>query len=113
MRKTQQIESDLQQLCKQDIVDDCTMQKLHKLKKSIAPKRVPSSAMPIYYPQEIDKKGTGITPFVEVCLKGRTFMIKKITAIWLFQESERVSSDHLFRVREKQPYIIKLYTYIC
>ena len=30
--------------------------------------------------------------------------IHKTTAIWLFQEGERVSSDHLFRVRCKQPY---------
>ena len=29
--------------------------------------------------------------------------IRKSTAIWLFQEYERVSSDHLFRVRTKQP----------
>ena len=29
--------------------------------------------------------------------------IRKSTAIWLFQEYERVSSDRLFRVRTKQP----------
>ena len=31
-------------------------------------------------------------------------MIRKTTAIWLFQESERVSADRLFRVRDKQPF---------
>ena len=45
-----QIDCNLQQLCKQGIVDYCKMQKLHKLKKSIAPKKVQFSAMPIYYP---------------------------------------------------------------
>ena len=29
--------------------------------------------------------------------------IRKSTAMWLFQEDERVSSDRLFRVRAKQP----------
>ena len=31
-------------------------------------------------------------------------MIRKQTAVWLFQETERVSSDRLFRVRSKQPH---------
>ena len=30
--------------------------------------------------------------------------INKTTVVWLLQESERVSSDRLFRVRNKQPY---------
>ena len=30
--------------------------------------------------------------------------IRKTTAVWLFQEGERVSSDRLFRVRAKQPF---------
>ena len=34
---------------------------------------------------------------------GRITYIKKTTAVWLFQETERVSSDRLFRVRAKQP----------
>ena len=32
------------------------------------------------------------------------FQLEKTTAIWLLQENERVSSDRLFRVRDKQPY---------
>ena len=31
--------------------------------------------------------------------------IRKTTAVWLFQEGERVSSDRLFRVRAKQPFL--------
>ena len=44
------------------------------------------------------------TPFVEVSVKGHVVLIRKTTAIWLFQETEHVSADHLFRVRLKQPY---------
>ena len=41
------------------------------------------------------------TPLLE--LSNGTF-IRKTTAVWLFQEGERVSSDRLFRVRAKQPF---------
>ena len=44
------------------------------------------------------------TPFVEVSVKGRVVLIRKTTAIWLFQETERVSADRLFKVRLEQPY---------
>ncbi len=41
--------------------------------------------------------------FVEVKLEdGNTTFIRKSTAVWLFQEAERVSSDRLLRVRAKQ-----------
>ena len=41
---------------------------------------------------------------VEVHKGQSTILIRKTTAVWLFQESERVSSDRLFRVRDKQPF---------
>ena len=34
---------------------------------------------------------------------GAETYIRKSTAVWLFQEVERVSSDRLFQVRAKQP----------
>ena len=37
---------------------------------------------------------------------GKRMFIHKTTAVWLFQEGERVSANCLFRVREIQPYII-------
>ena len=45
-------------------------------------------------------------PFVEVVVGDpkRSALIRKTTAIWLFQEGERVSSDRIFRVRSKQPH---------
>ena len=40
---------------------------------------------------------------VEVNQNGKKFYIHKTTAVWLLQESERVSTDRLLRVRAKQP----------
>ena len=45
-----------------------------------------------------------IFPFVEAKVKGRVILIKRTTAIRLFQEIERVSADRFIRVRLKQPY---------
>ncbi len=42
--------------------------------------------------------------FVKVLLHNdEEYYIRKQTAVWLFQESERLSSDRLFRVRAKMP----------
>ena len=38
-------------------------------------------------------------------MDNRTIFIRKTTAVWLFQEGERVSSDRLFRVQSKQSYV--------
>ena len=42
---------------------------------------------------------------MEVNHNDKVFHIRKTTAVWLFQECERVSTDRLFRVRSKQPYL--------
>lgn len=47
-------------------------------------------------------------PFIEVTIGGRYVFIRKSTAVWLFQEGERVSSDRLFQVRAKQPYSLNI-----
>ena len=53
------------------------------------------------------KKGTH-SPLVEVKIDScsinlkELIYIRKSTAVWLFQEGERVSSDHLLRVRSNQ-----------
>ena len=41
---------------------------------------------------------------LEIEQNGKRMFIHKTTAVWLFQEGERVSADRLFRVREIQPY---------
>ena len=42
--------------------------------------------------------------FLEINHNGKRMFIHKTTAIWLFQEGERVSADRLFQVQEIQPY---------
>ena len=50
--------------------------------------------------------------FVEVNLSnGRTVYIRKSTLVWILQENERLSSDRLFRVREKQPFSSSVHDY--
>ena len=57
-------------------------------------------------PKTASKDVDAITsPFVKMELDGKDDMyIRKRTAVWLFQDSERLSSDRLFRVRAKQPF---------
>ena len=45
--------------------------------------------------------------FVEVRCGDKAVYIHKTTAVWLLQETEWVSSDCLFRVRNKQPFTTK------
>jgi len=47
---------------------------------------------------------TNKSKFSEVTMNGRSYFIRKTTAVWLLQEGERVSADQLFRVRCKQPF---------
>ena len=55
--------------------------------------------------KQLRKKGhRKHSKMVEVNQNGKKFYIHKTTAVWLLQESERVSTDRLFRVRAKQPY---------
>jgi len=42
-----------------------------------------------------------ISPFAEVRAKGHVVLIRKTNFIWLFQKTEHVSTDYLFRVRLK------------
>ena len=41
---------------------------------------------------------------VEVIHNSEKLFIRKTTLVWLFQENERISSDHLFRVQAHQPF---------
>lgn len=63
--------------------------------------RVPVSCLPLYsLNNELSASSlpinTSLLP-VEHC--GKTFYIRKSTAVWLLSESERVSTDRLLRVR--------------
>ena len=42
--------------------------------------------------------------FLPIDYNGQTMYIRKSTAVWLFNEGERLSSDRLIRVRDSQPF---------
>jgi len=68
---------------------------------------IDNSTVPLYMKVDCTEKQQQkkFSPFVEVNHhNGKVFHIHKTTAVWLFQECERVSTDHLFRVQAKQPY---------
>ena len=101
-----EVEKDLQSISHQGIAGAKTSEKLGKFKKSLTPVKL-NSAMPCYAFTSTDRKHVEyfFSTFVEVSLNDRTFSIQMTTAIWLLQESERVSSDRIFRDRDKQPFV--------
>jgi len=100
-----QIENDIQLIGKEGLADTKVSQKLHKLKKSITPIKLLSTTIPFYsFNEQEEEQQKAISPFIEISTNNRTFLIRKTTVIWLLQESERVSTDRLFRVRNKQPF---------
>ena len=106
--------NDLENISKHDLLHNSMLEKLKVTQESF--KRLSSSGMPIYERIETqDKKGRkqdqkSFNPFVEVHMRdGQSIFIRKTTAVWLLQEGERVSTDRLFRVRNKQPYSIDIY----
>ncbi|XP_065903295.1 uncharacterized protein [Dysidea avara] len=62
-------------------------------------------SIPLYlYEESGTSKCTKVDrKFVEVIHNNEKLFIRK-TLVWLFQENERISSDHLFRVRAHQPF---------
>jgi len=104
-----QVEKDLQSISTSGIAESKISNKLGKFSKCLAPVRL-NSKLPSYCFTDnlsstaVKSKEKAFLPFVEVTANDQTLSIRKTTAIWLLQENERVSSDRLFRVREKQPY---------
>lgn len=73
------------------------------------------SSISLFHTKESIKKGTAMdlkksthSPFIEEKIDGcsinlkEQIYIRKSTAVWLFQEGERVSSDRLLRIRCNQ-----------
>lgn len=67
-------------------------------------KQVPSNTIPLFEETKSTRSKHQYCPFVRIQQDGRDLFINKTTVVWLLQESEKVSSDRLFRVRNKQPY---------
>ncbi len=62
------------------------------------------ASLPVYSKQDGEKENTKHqnSRFLSVTHNGQEFYIRKSTAVWLFSEGERVSSDRLIRVRGNQ-----------
>lgn len=108
-----QLEIDVQSAYSRGLVTKEGKEKLQKMQKALPVERLPSDTIPMFSLKEHNslasclstlKPKPSFTPFVEVTIKGHAVLIRKTTAVWLFQETERVSADRLFRVRLKQPF---------
>ena len=108
-----QLENDVQSAYSTGLITKEGKEKLHKIQKALPVERLPSDTIPMFSLKEHNSLASclstlnpkpSFTPFVEVTIKGRAVLIRKTTAVWLFQETERVSADRLFRVRLKQPF---------
>ena len=105
------ITSDIEQIGARGLVENEVEEILKKKQRLLSFKRLPSTTIPMYASAESNKvveKRKKFCPFVEVKDdNGGAIYIKKTTAVWLIQESERVSSDRFYRVRRDQPYSSK------
>ena len=77
-----------------------------KIKQESSLKHMHSHTIPMFEPTETsnDKIQDKYSPFVEVKHNGKVVYVRKTTLVWIFQQAECVSTDHLYRVRYKQPY---------
>lgn len=94
---------DVNNLHTNKIVDDSVTSRAISLKASLIYKREQSSnGLPVYEKRH-DTEEKEHPAFVKMELHGKMIYIRKSTAIWLFQDAERVSPDRIFRVRATQP----------
>ena len=100
----QLIAADIKNLIDNKVDDNLIHTVFENQHKLLSFKRLSSATIPMYnFINAENKKGTKskqkISPFVEIRSHEGTFFIRITTAVWLLKESERVSSDRLFRVR--------------
>ena len=99
--------SEIEELKDAKVIED----QLHKkLFQKISYSQIKSETIPSYVRNDStkdnstdNKKLSKHSALVEVLYNGKIMYIHKSTAVWIFQEGERLSSDRLLRVREKQP----------
>lgn len=100
------IASEIKELTKASMISTELNEELTSLHKSVY-KRLPGT-LPLYSVEQSEKKVTkrckSHDTFIPIEHNGKQIFIHKVTAVWLFQEGERVSSDRLFIVRSKQPH---------
>ena len=98
---------DIKVICKAGLVQEKVSEKLNEIKRLLYSTKMNGI---LYNTNVFLQRPSRITVnpfhhlFLEVHKGQSTILIRKTTAVWLFQESERVSSDRLFGVRDKQPF---------
>ena len=96
------IKADIKVLHQNNIVDHSIKEKAASLNASlIYEKNQSSNGLPLVYLKKDDEHNH--TQFVEVNLRGKVVYIHKCTAIWLFQETERVSTDEFLGYGQSSP----------
>ena len=101
-----EIIADVDSLHENKIIDVTVKEHVRKLKTSLLFTKDDRSKFPVYVKKNdnhVEDSKRVHSPFVEVKVGERNVYIRKTTAIWLFQDTERVSSDRIFRVRATQP----------
>ena len=103
----EEVSSGITELSNAKIIDKEMTNNLNAL-HSASFKKLKNPGLPIYHLQlDSSKKQEQKhkhSHFVEVSCGDKAVYIHKTIAVWLLQETERVSTDRLFRVRNKQPF---------
>lgn len=95
---------DVLELEKVGVVDIKFVNNVKRMQESSL-KCIHSSTIPMFELKErsmsTDKIQSKHSPFLEVKHNGKVVYVRKTTLVWIFQQAERVSTDRLFRVRNK------------
>ena len=108
------VEIDVKNMESKGLLTTAAKAKLLNLHKALLPvEKLPSETIPMYKHKHGSQNSNVLrdpvaggkqhvfTLYVQVLVKGQSVLIRKTTAVWLFQETERVSPARLFRVRLK------------
>ena len=100
------VQQEINQLKEEKIINNKLHVKLNQISK-MSFTRIKTDSVSMFEIKD-DKDNSKTLPsksrLLEIEHNGKRMFIHKTTAVWLFQEGERVSADRLFRVREIQPY---------
>ena len=106
LQECNEIQQEINQLKEAKLIDNDLHAKLNHINKILVT-RVKNDSISMFEMKD-DKDNSRPLPskcrLLEIEYNGKRMFIHKTTAVWLFQEGERVSADRLFRVRETQPY---------
>ena len=94
--------TDIEQLHELKIVDSSVVENVKARQQGLRKEKIAETGIPTYTKSTTSENDT-MPNFVEVKAGNKVVYIRKRSAVWLFNNNERVSSDHIFRVHSKQP----------